>query len=70
MAMRIFMSLLICHLPPKCDILTAVVSKFLKELEKSDPTRQPPPDWYFWPGVALMFFGVIFAICKVASLYH
>ena len=69
-AILILISLATCHALLFCGIIPGVMGNFWKEMEKSDPTRQPPPTCFFWSGVVLMIVCAVVVICKVASLYH
>jgi hypothetical protein len=44
------------------------MSEFWEEFRESDPTRKPPPDWYFWPGVAMIVIVVAVFVIAVVRL--
>ena len=44
------------------------MERFWKEFAENDPTRKDAPDWYFWPGVALMAIAAICVVVKLLSL--
>lgn len=44
------------------------MSDFWKEFRKSDPTRNPAPEWYALPGIVMIVICLVVAIIKILSL--